>query len=145
MGKRTLYIPGCTGYRDTRDTAVRAYEYDHQHEDGLGIKVDNDVMIGKQISRKWVLQISCPEVVVRSTASYDVWHQRLGHPNDRVMCNMAQLDVVLGKPKDLGKPTPCETCENAKYTKSTVIGPTFRQNNWILHLVVADLCGPFQE
>lgn len=102
-------------------------------------------MMAKRVSRKWVLKISSPDVIIRSMTSYNTWHQRLGHPNDRVLRSMVQSDMVMGLPKSIGTPTPCETCATAKSTKTSSIGPSFRKHDRILHLVVADLCGPFQE
>lgn len=117
----------------------------HTDERGLGFNVDGGLMRAKIVSRKWVLRVSCPGVTIRSVNSYDTWHQQLGHPHDRVLQAMAQSNMVLGLPDRLGPATPCETCAKAKSTKSTAIGPFFCRHDRILHLVVADLCGPFQE
>lgn len=35
-------------------------------------------------------------------------------------------------------------CAHAKLTKSSAIGPSFRVHDCVFHLVVTDLCGPFQ-
>lgn len=91
------------------------------------------------------MRISSPNVTIRSINSYDTWHQRLGHPHDRLLRAMTQSNMVLGLPDRLGPTTPCETCAKAKSKKSTAIGPSFRHHDRVLHLVVAVLCGPFQE
>lgn len=50
-----------------------------------------------------------------------------------------------GLPEKLGPSVPCETCANAKSTKPFSLGSTLRTVEKPLQLVVADLCGPFQE
>lgn len=74
-----------------------------------------------------------------------MWHRRLGHPNDRVLRSLVKSDACHDLPESIVPTVPCEVCADAKSTKSLAIGPSFRTHDRILHLVVAHLCGPFQE
>lgn len=116
----------------------------HTGEKGLYFDVKNGRMLAKQMKRKWLLRISKPSVSV-CEVSYQIWHERLGHPSERVLRNMVDSKACHDLPMSLGPTIPWEVCANAKSTKSSTIGPSFRTHDRILHLVVADLCRPFQE
>lgn len=58
---------------------------------------------------------------------------------------MVSKQSCHGLPKKLGPTVRCETCENAKSTKTLSLGSTLRTVDKPLQLVVANLCGPFQE
>lgn len=117
----------------------------HTGSDGLYFDVEGGRMRAKQVKRKWVLKISKTSVTVCNVSSYDMWHRRLGHPNDRVLRNLINSNACHDLPESIGPTVPCEVCADAKSTKTSSIGPTFRTHDRPLHLMVADLCGPFQE
>lgn len=50
-----------------------------------------------------------------------------------------------GLPEKLSATRQCETCADAKSIKSSGLGSSLRTYDKPLQLVVADLCGPFQE
>lgn len=117
----------------------------HTGAKGLYFDVSNGRMLAKQLKRKWILKISNPSVAVYNISSYQMWHRRLGHPNNRVLRILVKSNACHDLPVSIGPSVPCEVCADAKSTRSSSIGPSFRIHDRILPLVVVDLCGPFQE
>lgn len=117
----------------------------HTGVEGLYFEVPGGRILAKQVRRKWVLKISSPTVSACIVSSYQMWHRRLGHPNDRVLRQLIKSNAFHGMPDSLGPTTPCKVCADAKSTKTSAIGSFFRTHDRVLNLIVADLCGPFQE
>lgn len=125
------------------------------HGDGMQVGTDKLGLFitrgdGKNIyasrkGRKWLLCMCGTAVSASLSKSYTLWHQQFGHPSERVLRDMVSKQSCHGLPEKLGPTIPCETCANAKSTKSSTLGLKLRAFDRPLHLVVADLCGPFQE
>lgn len=96
-------------------------------------------------SRKWILRVCDTAVAALVSESYKLWHERFGHPNERVLRQMVSAASCNGLPERLGAAQPCEICADAKSTKTSSLSSTLRTYDEPLQMVVADLCGPFQE
>lgn len=105
-----------------------------------GVRVD-----ALRKDRKWVLCVCDTTVSAMISESYTLWHECFGHPREQVLRQMIFAQSCVGLPERLGASKPCETCADAKSTKTSSLGSTLRTYDRPLHLVVADLCGPFQE
>lgn len=138
----------CSGLKQNLLSGVAMYDYGinfHTGKDGLYFDVHRGRMLAKQVRRKWILKISKSLVTAFNVSSYQMWHRHLGHPNERVLRNLVKSNACHDLPDSIGPTVPCKVCADAKSTKSSSIGPSFRTHDRILHLVVADLCGLFQE
>lgn len=98
-----------------------------------------------RMGRKWVFRVCGTGVSAYISESYSLWHQRLGHPSERVLRQMVARQSCNGLPEKLSSTVPCEICADAKSTKSSSLSSTLRTYDAPLQLVVEDLCGPFQE
>lgn len=113
---------------------------------GLRITTERGISIyaGRR-GRKWLLRVCDTGVSASISESYTLWHKRFGHPSERVLRDMISRQSCVGLPEKLGPTIPCETCADAKSLKTSELGSTLRTVDKPLQLVVADLCGPFQE
>lgn len=135
---KTVYL--CKSLRHSLISGIAIYE------DGLKITTpDGKSTQASRQGRKWILRVCGTAVSAMISESYNLWHQRFGHPNERVLRQMVSDQSCLGLPEKLGATVPCETCADAKSTKTSTLGFTLRTCEQPLQLVVADLCGPFQE
>lgn len=115
-------------------------------ERGLYITSNEAIRIdAMQKDRKWILRVCGTEVSALISDSYVLWHERFGHPSERVLRQMISDQSCFGLPEKLGASKPCETCMDVKSTKTSSLASTMRTYDKPLHLVVADLCGPVQE
>lgn len=118
----------------------------HTDESGLSITTRDGVKVSAcRRGRKWLYRMCGTGVSAMVSDSYILWHQRFGYPNERVLWEMVAWQSCHGLPEKLGPSVPCETCANAKSTKTSGLGSTLRTIEKPLQVVVADLCGPFQE
>lgn len=95
--------------------------------------------------RERILCVCDTEVSPSISALYTLWHQCFGNPSERVLRDMVSLQSFHGLPEKLGLTVACETCADTKSIKTSNFGLTLHMVNKPLQLVVADLCGPFQE
>lgn len=113
---------------------------------GLYFTSSNGVRVNaRRPGRRWTLRVCDMAVSVLVSESYMLWHERFSHPRERVLRQMIAAQSCNGLPERLGTSRPCETCADAKSTKTSTLGSTLRTYEKPLQLVVADLCGPFQE
>lgn len=120
----------------------------HFGTDDSGLSItprDGAKIYARRHGRKWLFRVCGTAVSAMVSESYILWHQRFGHPNERVLRDMVAKQSCIGLPERLGPSEPCETCARAKSTKTSTLGSTIRIVDKPLQLVVADLCGPFQE
>lgn len=125
------------------------------YDDGINFTTDEKGLFfaspdGGRVSarregRKWILRVCNTVVSVLVSESYNLWHECLGHPNEQLLRQMVSEHSCIRLPERLGAARPCEICADAKSTKMSSLGSTLRMYNQPLQMVVADLCGPFQE
>lgn len=144
---RQVYL--CENLKHSLVSGVAIYDDGMQFgtdKSGLFIaRKDGRKIYAGQVGRKWVLRVCDTGISGLASDSYMLWHQRFGHPSERILLEMVSRQSCHGLPERLGATVPCETCANAKSTKTSSLGSTLRTVERPLQLVVADLCGPFQE
>ena len=116
-------------------------------KDKIGLYITSksgDKVRAGRFGKKWIFRVWDTVVSASLFESYSLWHQRLGHPSEQVLRQMIAKQSCNGLLEKLGAAVPCETCADAKSTKTSTLGSTMRNYDAPLQLVVADLCGPFQ-
>lgn len=76
----------------------------------------------------------------------DMWHERLGHINERDLKAMVKNNLVHGlKFDDSEKLSDCETCLSQKMTCKPFPKSSEERTNSLLEIVHTDVCGPMRH
>jgi len=103
-----------------------------------GVKQDNGVfrMFFKTLENgEFVNEVNL------STASLKIWHERLGHVNNRTVREMAARGVVKGMKLGGVRDFFCEACHMGKLHRSS-FGPAINRESLPGEFIHSDVCGP---
>ena len=88
--------------------------------------------------------ISEPSTHVASIDETELWHKRLGHPNDQVMKVLIDKKAVSGiKMSSVNKLDMCNACIEGKMTRKP-FPRSETQSDCALDLIHSDVCGPMK-
>lgn len=74
-----------------------------------------------------------------------MWHERLGHLNERDLKDLAKKQLVLGLKINSNEKLPtCETCIKGKHAQTPFPKVSKTRSSKLLELVHSDVCGPMR-
>ncbi|KAK1425214.1 hypothetical protein QVD17_20561 [Tagetes erecta] len=104
------------------------------------------VMTGRELGGLYMVDpvnecefLKCNSSVFNCSTSFDLWHNRLGHPSEHVL-NTLKQDLFLSK-NCLSN--PCEVCHKSKQTRNVFSNSDHKSEN-VGDLIHLDLWGPFK-
>lgn len=103
------------------------------------------VATGEHVNNLFVLKQARQHTAMSATssASFDVWHRRMGHLNAQSLSKLQAGEAIGIKFKDRAK-MDCKACAEGKQTKLTISKQGSRAKD-ILDVVHSDICGPMEE
>ncbi|CAD6208896.1 GSCOCG00012765001-RA-CDS, partial [Cotesia congregata] len=112
-----------------------------------------EALYSERLNNAWCLDSGqCQEVVNNvemeslSRKMIDIWHERLGHVNERDLKSMAKHGLVDGlKISDSDKLSECEVCAREKQACKPFPTGNQERTKDLLEIVHTDVCGPMRQ
>lgn len=127
----------------------RGFEVRFRKQDAIVIDNNDKIhMRADRVGNLYHVRMSHNSVnnVAVTKNSLDVWHQRLGHLNERDLKDMAKRGLVHGLTfKDDEKLSECEICISEKQTCTPFPRKSEDRTNELLEIVHSDVCGPMNH
>ena len=105
------------------------------------------IATGHQINHVWY--VDCPSAAaceklsaVNNTKDLTLWHQRLGHVNERRLKDAVRKHLIVGVESVDGDLPFCEACVQGKQTRKPFKGSADVHAKQLLQLIHSDVCGP---
>lgn len=150
---RVMYVPDLrTNLLSVSAITDRGYKVIFREKDAIVVDKKNKVCTrADRIGNLYYVRqcrdaINNVEISNSSKKAIDIWHERLGHVNERDLKVMLKSGLVHGmKFNDSEKLSECEVCAREKLTSKPFPTGDKERTRELLEIVHTDICGPMRH